>query len=84
MTGDKLASGAKSASFSTSDKSMTKEQWDAMFEPESKEGTVYQIADQCPVNFEEKTDTGVCYWHCILPPNHDGPHEYFRPEKLKG
>lgn len=34
MAGDKLASGAKSANFSTSDKSMTKEQWDAMFEPE--------------------------------------------------
>jgi len=32
--GDGLASGAKSASFTASDKRMTKEQWAAMFEPE--------------------------------------------------
>jgi len=32
--GDGLASGAKSASFTASDKRMTKEQWDAMFEPD--------------------------------------------------
>jgi hypothetical protein len=32
--GDGLASGAKSASFTTTEKRMTKEEWAAMFEPE--------------------------------------------------
>jgi hypothetical protein len=46
--GDKLASGAKTASFTAADKRMTKEQWAAMFEPDP--------SDSVPTNEEEEQE----------------------------